>query len=89
MIKSKSTAMLLALFLGHLGAHQFYLGHFAKGWACFLWWPIPLFFGYCGAIAGVPVLLGLMLLILPVLNLIYYFQIATDDDSKFDNFKTL
>lgn len=42
-MKSKSTAILLALFLGGVGAHKFYLGQHVQGvlMALFFWTFIP------------------------------------------------
>ena len=44
-MKSKSTAILLLLFLGGLGAHKFYLGNNLAGifYVLFSWTGIPLF----------------------------------------------
>ena len=44
-MKSKSTAILLLLFLGGLGAHKFYLGNNLVGifYVLFSWTGIPLF----------------------------------------------
>ena len=44
-MKSKSTAILLLLFLGGLGAHKFYLGSNLMGvfYVLFSWTGIPLF----------------------------------------------
>lgn len=44
-MKSKSTAIILALFLGGLGVHQFYLGNNIKGiiYLLFCWTLIPCF----------------------------------------------
>ena len=44
-MKSKSTAILLVLFLGGLGAHKFYLGNNLVGlfYVLFSWTGIPLF----------------------------------------------
>ena len=47
-MKSKSTATLLALFLGGLGFHQFYLGRTKRGvlYQIFFWTMIPIVFGF-------------------------------------------
>lgn len=44
-MKSKSTAVILALFLGGLGIHQFYLGNNLKGiiYLIFCWTLVPCF----------------------------------------------
>ena len=44
-MKNKVVAMLLALFTGGLGIHQFYLGNTLKGviYLCFCWTLIPAF----------------------------------------------
>ncbi len=41
--RSKFIAIVLAFFLGDLGIHHFYLGHFKKGilHLCFCWCAIP------------------------------------------------
>ena len=46
-IKSRVVAALLAIFLGHFGAHKFYLGQSGTGilYACFFWTGIPGIFG--------------------------------------------
>ncbi len=50
-VKSRVTAALLAIFLGHFGAHKFYLGQSGTGilYACFFWSGIP---GILGLIEG-------------------------------------
>ena len=50
--KSKTVAILLALFLGGLGAHKFYLGDYRSGliYLLFSWTGIPLFLGVVDAI---------------------------------------
>lgn len=49
---NKTVYVLLALFLGGLGAHQFYAGHTAKGvmYALFCWTFIPAFLALCSCI---------------------------------------
>lgn len=56
-MKSKSTAIILALFLGGLGNHQFYLGNNIKGiiYLLFCWTFIPCFI----AIIDIIFLLGM------------------------------
>lgn len=50
--KNKTTAGLLALFVGGLGAHQFYLGHMVKGilYLVLCWTYIPGIIGFIEAI---------------------------------------
>ncbi len=42
-MKNKTTAIVLAFFLGAFGAHQFYLGKKTKGWLylLFFWTYVP------------------------------------------------
>ncbi len=49
--KSKSTAALLAVFLGGVGAHKFYLGKRRAGviYALFSWTMVPMFIGFVEA----------------------------------------
>lgn len=51
--KSKYTAALLALLLGGIGAHRFYLGNWVVGllYLCFSWTFIPLFLGVIEGLA--------------------------------------
>lgn len=51
-MKNKTTAGLLALFLGGLGVHQFYLGNGGKGvlYLLFFWTLIPGFIGFIDGI---------------------------------------
>ena len=47
-MKSKTAAALFAIFLGSIGAHKFYLGHFIWGflYLCLSWTGIPAFVGF-------------------------------------------
>lgn len=51
-MKSKQMAGILALFLGGLGVHHFYLGNSAKGmlYLLFCWTAIPMFLSFFQAI---------------------------------------
>lgn len=51
-MKSKTTAGLLAIFLGGLGIHQFYLGNGSKGvlYLLFCWTGIPSLIGFIDGI---------------------------------------
>lgn len=46
--KSKGMAILLALLLGGIGAHRFYMGHVGRGLLCamFFWTFIPLIISF-------------------------------------------
>jgi TM2 domain-containing membrane protein YozV len=48
-MKNKTTAALLALFLGGIGGHKFYLGQTMMGllYLCFCWTFIPMFIAFC------------------------------------------
>ena len=51
-MKSKTTAILLALFLGGLGAHHFYLKHWGRGilYLLFCWTYVPSILGLIDAV---------------------------------------
>ena len=51
-MKDKTTAILLALFLGGLGIHHFYLGHYGRGilYLIFCWTGIPAILGVVDAL---------------------------------------
>lgn len=51
-MKNKTTAILLALFLGGLGIHHFYLKHYARGflYLIFCWTYIPSILGVIDAL---------------------------------------
>ena len=50
--KSRTVAVLLALFLGGIGAHKFYLGKVGAGllYLLFCWTFIPAFIAFCEAV---------------------------------------
>lgn len=51
-MKSKTTAGILALFFGGIGAHHFYLGNYARGvlYLLFFWTLIPAIIAFVEAI---------------------------------------
>ena len=70
-VKSKTTAGLLAIFLGGVGAHKFYLGYTGIGLLHIAFWWVALF-ASCGACVAAFFTFGVSLALILIIWLIYW-----------------